>query len=241
VTRLHGVGYPVAYITAAVTWALAGLAGDGAAQAPVQRPTSADSRLLEAIDWYTGVAGRVDDRRARALLLEVLDQDPGPLTEMWLARVYSTGRMGFAADPERARKIAGEVLPGVRTLAASGDVEALFLMGTAYDEGLGVTANYREGLRWYLRAAARGHVLATHNVGNVYRDGRGVAVDDGAAARWWLRAARAGDAIPQLRLGQAFEAGRGVTRDLDTARYWYGRAAAAGNAAATEALERISR
>jgi TPR repeat protein len=224
-----------AAITAA---ALLGLVGDAAAQR-VQRGTTADPRLLEAIDWYTGVAGRVDDARAKALLLEVMEDDAAPLPHMWLARVHSTGRMGFPADPERARALASEVLPEVRRLAARGDVEASFLMGTAYDEGLGVPVDHGEGLRWYRRAAAGGHVLAAHNVGNVYRDGRGVAVDHETAVRWWLRAARAGDVIPQLRLGEAFEAGRGVTRNVDMARFWYGRAAAAGNAAAAEALAQV--
>lgn len=211
------------------------------AVASAQRPgaaTSATPTLLEAIEWYTGVTGRVDDDRARTLLLEAASDASDPLARMWIARVHARGRMGFEPDEERARSIGAEVLPAIRRLAAAGDVEAAFLMGTAYDEGLGVGIDYPEALRWYRRAAASGHVLAAHNVGNVYRDGRGVPVDHAAAARWWLRAARAGDVIPQLRLGEAFEAGRGVTRDLAIARTWYERAAAAGNAAAAAALRR---
>ncbi len=211
-----------------------------AQSANAARPgTVADTRLLEAIDLYTGVAGRVDDARARELLLEIARDPADVLAQMWIARVHSRGRMGFERNEATAQKIAGTVIGHVRTLAASGDVEAQFLMGTAYDETLGVPLDYPEAMRWYRRAAARGHVLAAHNVGNMYRDGRGVAVDHATAAQWWLRAARAGDAIPQLRLGEAFEAGRGVRRDLDSARYWYGRAAALGNAAAAEALQRL--
>ena len=220
---------------------LAGLGLLIAAPAPVASQTIASAELLEAIDWYTGVAGRVDDDRARDLLGVAAAVEDAPLAQMWIARVHSRGRMGFANDPARARAIARGVIDRIRSLAAQGDVEAAFLMGTAYDEGLGVDVDYPEALRWYKRAAARGHVLATHNVGNVYRDGRGVDVDHHAAATWWLRAARAGDAIPALRLGEAYEAGRGVPRRLDAARHWYAKAAAAGNAAAAEALERIGR
>lgn len=234
-----GGGHLRSVVVATTALGLLGLVADGAAQTRAEGATTADPALLEAIAWYTGVAGHVDDARARSLLLGLVEAEADPLSRMWLARVHSTGRMGFPEDPEHARALAGDALPEVRHLAAQGDVEALFLMGTAYDEGLGVPVDYAEGLRWYRRAAAGGHVLAAHNVGNVYRDGRGVLVDHEAAARWWLRAARAGDVIPQLRLGEAFEVGRGVTRNLDAARFWYARASAAGNAAAAEALARI--
>jgi TPR repeat protein len=208
--------------------------------ASAQNSTAADPRLLEAIDHYTGVAGQVDDARARRLLEELSSNRSDALSRMWLARVYSRGRMTFEPDEPRARAIAGEVIADVRRLASRGDVEAIFLMGTAYDEGLGVSVDFPEALRWYRRAADQGHVLGAHNVGNVYRDGRGVEVDHDRAAMWWLRAARAGDVIPALRLGEAYEAGRGVPLNLDRARLWYGRAAAAGNPQATEALRRLA-
>lgn len=204
-----------------------------------RRGTTADPRLLSSIDWYTGVTGQVDDDRARRLLLEVAAEPDRPLAHMWVSRAYSRGRMGFERDPDRAQADAAGVVATIRMLAAGGDREAAFLMGTAYAEGLGVPVDEVEALRWYHRAAAMGHVLATHNIGNASRDGLGVEADPSAAARWWLRAARAGDVIPQLRLGEAFEQGHGVRADLDVARFWYARAAAAGNEAAAEALERL--
>ena len=215
------------------------LIASSASAVGAQEATVADARLLESIDHYTGVVGRVDPDRARELLLEVAQNPDDALAQMWVARVYSRGRMGFDEDAPRARGIANGVIREIRELAAREDVEALFLMGTAYDEGLGVDVDFPEALRWYKRAAARGHPLANHNVGNMYRDGRGVEIDDATAAMWWLRAARAGDTIPSLRLGEAFEAGRGVRRDLGKARFWYGRAADRGDAVAAEALERL--
>ena len=44
---------------------------------------------------------------------ELLEQAAGtedPLAVMWLARVHSTGRMGFPRDEEMAREIAGTVI-----------------------------------------------------------------------------------------------------------------------------------
>ena len=211
-------------------------------RAPLRaQETVADARLLESIDLYTGVAGHVDDATARQLLEAAASDPDDVLATMWIARVHSTGRMTFPRDPERAREIASGVIDELRGLAADGDVEATFLMGTAYDESLGVEQDFGEAMRWYRRAAHMGHVLAVHNVGNMYRDGRGVDVDHARAAMRWLRAARAGDVIPALRLGEAYEAGRGLPRSLEDARQWYEKAAAAGNATAAQALERIGR
>lgn len=201
--------------------------------------TAADARLLEAIDWYTGAAGHVDDRRARQLLLAVADDGSDALAQMWLARVYSRGRMGFDRDEARAKEIAGRVVDQIRALAAAGDVEATFLMGTVHDEGLGAEVDEQEAARWYRRAAARDHVLGVHNLGNLFLAGRGVPQSDSSAVMWWLRAARAGDAITQLRVGESYEQGRGVMRDRGQAMAWYGRAAVAGNAQARQNLERL--
>ena len=204
----------------------------------VSQPAEPDPILLEAADWYTGVAGAVDDERARELLEEAV-AGGGGLATMWLARVHSTGRMGFPRDEERARRLAGSVVREVQRAAESGVLEAVFLMGTAYDEGLGRPVDAERAAVWHRRAAERGHVLGAHVLGNQYAEGRGVAEDPALAVEWWARAAEEGDAITQLRLGEAYEAGRGVEQDRDRALDWYGRASRAGNQQASEALARL--
>ena len=203
----------------------------------VSQPAEPHLILLEAVDWYTGVAGAVDDERARELLEEAVAG--GGLATMWLARVHSTGRMGFPRDEERARRLAGSVVREVQRAAESGVLEAVFLMGTAYDEGLGRPVDAERAAVWHRRAAERGHVLGAHVLGNQYAEGRGVAEDPALAVEWWTRAAEEGDAITQLRLGEAYEAGRGVEQDRDRALDWYGRASRAGNQQASEALARL--
>lgn len=197
-----------------------------------------DPRLLEAVRWYLGQTGTVDDARARELLLEALE-DGGPLDRMWLARAHSRGRMFFERDEARADEIAAEVLPEVERLAELGVAEAAFLMGTAYAEGLAVAPDPGRAVAWYLRAADQGHVLAAHNLGNAYEAGEGVVQSAAHAVLWWRRAAEAGDAIPQWQMGRAYEEGLGVEADLETAVEWYRRAAARGNGSAREALERL--
>jgi TPR repeat protein len=211
-----------------------GTAAPGAAA----QTAPADPRLTAAIAWYTGTAGQVDDARAHELLIGAAAAGD-PLSRMWVARCHSTGRMGFSRDQPRARAIASEVLPSVRSLALAGDREAIFLMGTAYDEGLGVDIDAVEAASSYRRAAELGHVLAQHNLGNLYEAGRGVPQDDALAVAWWRRAAEQGDAIPMFRLGTMYETGRGVAHDVRQARDWYERAAARGLARAREALARL--
>ncbi len=194
--------------------------------------------LLEAVDWYTGVAGTVDDERARELL-GVAVRDGNPLAVMWMARVYSRGRMGYERNEARARSLASGVVGEVQRAADAGVLEAVFLMGTAYDEGLGKSVDAYEAAKWHRRAAEEGHVLAAHNLGNAYAAGRGVPRDPQEAVKWWTLAAEAGDAIPQLRLGEAYEGGVGADRDVERAAEWYRRAAAAGNESAQAALRRL--
>lgn len=200
----------------------------------------ADERLLEAIDLYTGVAGLVDDARARELIWAVAEETESPLSRMWVARARSRGRMGVERDTVAARAEATEVIEDIARLAEAGEPEAIFLMGTAYDEGLGRAIDYPTALTWYERAGQMGHVLAQHNAGNMHAAGRGTPPDAARAVDWWRRAADRGDAITQLRLGEAYEEGRGVTPDLGEALAWYRKAAQAGNAAAAEAVDRLT-
>ena len=212
---------------------VAGLAPVAAAQPPV------DLRLTEAIGWYTGTRGVVDEPKARALI-EASAFEGNVLARMWLARLYSRGRAGYPRDAVRAQAIAETLIDAVRRQALAGTTEAVFLMGTACDEGLGVAEDPAAAFEWFTKAAAAGHTLAEHNLGNAYAAGRGVAADPAQAAAWWLKAAIKGDAVPQLRLGEAYEAGRGVAKSLDEARRWYGESALRGNADAAAAVKRLA-
>ncbi|MFT2090752.1 tetratricopeptide repeat protein [Paraglaciecola sp. 2405UD69-4] len=199
-----------------------------------------DPDLSRAIDWYTGVTGRVDDVKAKALLDKAALKET-PLAVMWIARVHSTGRMGYSSDKGKAMEIAKTVIDEVEKLAASQIPEALFLMGTAYAEGLGKSLNPEQAVVWYRRAAVLGNVLAQHNLGNAYAFGKGVDQSDELAIKWWLMAAEQGDAIPQYQLGLAYEKGKGVATDLNIANTWYQNSAARGYAKAKTAIKRLNR
>ena len=196
--------------------------------------------LVEAISWYTGAAGYVDDDRARGLL-EQAAASQDTLALMWLARVHSTGRMGFPQDRNLAQRVASRVIEDVERLASEDDAEASFLMGTAFAEGLGKTVDLAAAALWYERAARLGNMLAQHNMGNIYASGTGVPQNDSLAVFWWLQAAEQGDAIPQFRLGVMFEQGLGIDADILQAIYWYKESALRGYSPAQAALHRLEK
>lgn len=212
-----------------------------ALMAPAASAQEMDLRLDESIRWYTGVAGQIDNDRARELLLEVTQnaQDEDALALMWLARSFSRGRMGLPFDQERADNVAEAVLPRLRVLADRGIREAQFLLGSANDEGIGMPENAGRAIMWFERAASRGHVLAAHNMGNAYASGRGVTQNDSLAVHWWRLAAVQGDALAQFRMGERRENGMGIEPDLEEAIWWYRRAAGRGHGGALEALTRL--
>jgi TPR repeat protein len=200
--------------------------------------SSPEAQLEESIQWYTGELGSVDDSQARRLL-ELSATDGNAMSVMWLARVYSTGRMTFEADKDKAVSLATSVIDDIEAMANQGNSEAMLLMGTAYAEGLAKEVDPEMAVQWYRDAAALNNTLALHNLGNVYASGTGVPQDDELAAQWWLKAAHKGDAIPQLRLGGVYEQGRGVEKDIDEAVRWYSDSASRGNQAAAAALKRL--
>lgn len=216
----------------------AGVAGATNPATVGQAADALDPLLEQAVGYYTGTIGRVDDPRAHELLIEAV-RDGDPLSQMWLARCHSRGRMLFARDEVLAARLAAEVIDQVREFAEQDSAEAAFLMGTAYAEGLGVGADTGLAIAWYHRAADLDNTLAQHNLGNSYRAGDGVAQDAGMAAYWYRRAALQGDALPALWLGQMYEQGEGVPQSIDEAIRWYRLSADKGNAAARDALTRL--
>ncbi|MEP4889522.1 MAG: tetratricopeptide repeat protein [Aliiglaciecola sp.] len=199
-----------------------------------------DTNLEESIRWYTGETGKVDDPKAKTLL-ETAALTKDPLAVMWIARVHSTGRMGYPADKDKAIEIAKGVIAQVEELAEQQVPEATFLMGTAYAEGLGKHKDPQQAVIWYRRAALLGNVLAQHNLGNAYSSGTGIEQNYELAAKWWLMAAEQGDAIPQYQLGVLYETGKGVNKDLDVAKSWYQNSATRGYIKAKTALGRLNR
>lgn len=91
-----------------------------------------------------------------------------PIPRFWLAHMLNTGRCSFDADPARARTLAIQALPTLTTLAVTGDADANFLLGSAYEEGLGVTANHIMARNHYRRSCESDSPIACGYLGRMY-------------------------------------------------------------------------
>jgi len=82
-------------------------------------------------------------------------------------------------------------LSDLRKSAEQGDSNAQYMLGLAYDVGVGAAQDFAEAATWYRKAADQGHAGAQFNLGHVYADGRGVK-QDYVQAHMWLNLAAAG-------------------------------------------------
>ena len=125
----------------------------------------------------------------------------------------------------------------LRPLAEQGNARAQNNLGVMYGDGQGVSQDYVEARRWYLKAAANDDPKAEFNLGLLYARGRGVPKDYAEAGKWFQKAADHGDAAAQFNLGIMYVYGLGVSQDYVLARMWLGLSAARGEEGAAEARD----
>jgi TPR repeat protein len=116
--------------------------------------------------------------------------------------------------------------------AKQGNVDAQFNLGAMYEDGKGVSQDYKTAVKWYTLAAQQGHADAQFNLGWIYSEGLGVPQDDKAAVKWYTRAAEQGDSKSQYRLGRMYYVGKIVPQDFKSAVRWIRLAAEQGHASA---------
>jgi TPR repeat protein len=79
----------------------------------------------------------------------------------------------------------------IRQLAEHGDAGAQSIFGLMYANGVGITENDAEAVKWYRLAAEQGNADAQSNLGVMYFFGSGVSKSAVDAYFWWhLAAAR---------------------------------------------------
>jgi hypothetical protein len=106
------------------------------------------------------------------------------------------------------------------SLADAGDARAQFMMGTIYEQGLGVPKDLTAAARWYRRAADGGNASAQYNLGIFHQFGKGVAKEPAEAARLLRLAAEQGHGRAQNNLSTFYFTGVGVPRDVVEAWKW---------------------
>ena len=114
--------------------------------------------------------------------------------------------------------------------AAKNLPKAMVLLGDCHEDGVGVTQDYAEAMKWYRKAADLGDADAMINIGMLYSKGHGVTRDLEETIRWYRKAAELGNADGMSNIGWFYECGYGVTQDFEEAMKWYRKAAEAGQA-----------
>ena len=129
----------------------------------------------------------------------------------------------------------------LRPLAEQGNANAQNNLGWMYDQGDGVTQDFKEAAKWYRSAAEQGLHEAQYNLGVMYFQGRGIPSDFREALKWYRRAATQGDAKAQYNLGFMYANGVGVPKDLSRGHMWWDLASKNGEAAAWGNLDALTK
>ncbi|WP_171251809.1 tetratricopeptide repeat protein, partial [Acinetobacter baumannii] len=65
------------------------------------------------------------------------------------------------------------------------NAEAKYYLGILYEEGYGVTQDYKKAFEWYSKAANQGNAEAQNNLGAMYALGQGVEQNYKKAFEWY--------------------------------------------------------
>ena len=105
--------------------------------------------------------------------------------------------------------------------AEAGDADAQYNLGSCYENGNGVTVDYKEALKWYRKCAEQDNANAQCTIGFFYERGKGVTQDYKEALKWYRKSATQGNAVAQRCIGDCYFEGKGVPLDGDEAVKWY--------------------
>jgi len=123
--------------------------------------------------------------------------------------------------------------------AESGDAQAQFELGRAYEDGKSVAQDDERAVQWFRKSAEQGNAQAQNSMGVMYAQGRGVHGDREEAVRWYRRAAKQGLPEAIYNIAISYYNGEGVEANLNDAATWMMVASRRGDAQSTEALKQI--
>jgi len=123
--------------------------------------------------------------------------------------------------------------------AATGDAQAQFELGRAYEDGSGVPQDDAKAVEWFRKSAEQGNAQAENSLGVMYALGRGVPRDREEAVRWYKKAAKLGSADGMYNVAISYFNGEGAEENTTLACTWMVAAQRKGDAQAAEALKHI--
>lgn len=141
---------------------------------------------------FTGMA------RAAVLALAVLTstlaiaQTPSAIADYDAGMAFGRGGNFTAAFPLIGRA------------AEAGHKDAMFVLGTMYSQGQGVTQSRSTARTWFEKAALLGHAQAAYNLGIHHDQGLDTPVNPTRALAWYVRGAELGDAQSAYNAGHLY-------------------------------------
>ena len=123
--------------------------------------------------------------------------------------------------------------------AESGDAQAQFELGRAYEDGKSVAQDDERAVQWFRKSAEQGNAHAQNSMGVMYAQGRGVQRDRAEAVRWYRKAAKQGLPESLYNVAIAYYNGEGEEHNTAMACTWMMMAQRKGDTDAAEAVKNI--
>jgi uncharacterized protein len=143
------------------------------------------------------------------------------------------------ALPVACQEATSVPIPELARRAESGDAQAQFQLGRAYEDGKGVAQDDARATELFRKSADQGNAQAQNSLGVMYALGRGVQQDKEEAVRWYKKAAKQGLGEGIYNVAISYYNGEGVNADMVAAYAWMTLAQSKGDPQAAEAAKRI--
>ena len=109
-----------------------------------------------------------------------------------LVALILTAVSGWAQQPESKTDFSIFSFQ-LQKAADSGDADAQALLGLIYQDGRGVTSDFKEAVKWFSASASQGNANGQFWLGKCYANGRGVGKDYKEAVKWLTKSAEQGN------------------------------------------------
>jgi TPR repeat protein len=124
----------------------------------------------------------------------------------------------------------------IQKAAKQGHEKAMHVLGTLYEEGIGVAEDFKLAAQWHEKAAEKGLAEAQLSLALLYDQGKGVEQDASIAAEWAMKSASQGHAPAQALYGLKLVRGDGTPKNASKAAVWFLKSAKQGNGFAQRQL-----
>jgi len=140
-------------------------------------------------------AGNGDRKQAEEVLQSLLNRFAAPAyqAETIQAKLLLESFTDWDSfSPAWKAYVLGDYAAALAEYRDNDDPQAMYKVGTMYENGEGVPADKKQAQAWYLKAAKKEFFLAQYRMGMIYATGDGVPKDTDTAMEWLSRAAASG-------------------------------------------------